>query len=1313
MEGNASGLLHPVKYNALRCSGLVGILCSTKVRAKHNEVSTILRKLGYSDDDIFLGRQISASRAVLAGIKELQNNASLNNMDKVFLEDANKNFERVSVQLKEMLKREDVSLLISIKEFRQNVFPLETVTNDNELESNEDSKKSVTLRPMGESLPGLRVHVEAKISEIMEENRKLDLQRERFEKMKRQAIIDFDDVVHTVQKPYPGALSIGRHEALKCLIEYCDKIVALKIAENDITVSDELLSFLGIEAFPLYVQQAIIAKKNRTKADLDRIRKTIQYQETKQNGRVVLSRRNSKFTEILEDTYLRFPRARPASGKSKAKNRAENADKALRPEDALTGFHGHFRLKFTGLLHLLHVMISHDKSLFGYTTQEVAELMQSYGSTRIQTVYRGYRRRWRYKHAIKLASQKLRRFLFQHYNEWKIVTEHNKLHYKYCFRKIRAWRYYVLRMKRLREYFRICYWPFFVWRRTTNNNLRAREKTKFLVGRVMPTYKLLVVFHEWKKYIQKNVLLSHLITTYQDKINKKNKMKAFKWYTHWTKRNIRLRKAWNKSSLQLASRRRIYDLKNLPMTIWKLYTLYQKLIHTRVKQYAITCRSHLLPNSSPMETYTTDERRRHYRAYKRRVLLAELDEIERERERLDLKEKMWTSRGRQKVSASTNAYLLDVKNPDDSMYSKKTIESDTISLSLFDKYDHNGNTTAYRFEWKARPICYDFDSDDEEDIIRACECSPTIRAIVKYCSAIPIKVDKQTHSSSNNDIKDKPIVDEFLDLTEISFLKHHKYSTLMKLMPLYSRLRIADMWGIFEGSIRFHRYAAKCFKNFRSNAIIRRNARLSLIKRKKIIMRRAFIGLVAWMERDPAYIKGLDVQTDSEIMANVVRRNRLERLTRRRVATQEIEAYYGRHNDTELYTDAVSQVSITAVNEAYDYNKLSVEQPDFEYLKDTNEGTLSDAPTDRDRRPKRKNKTNKKKAKGTNSNPTDGKVPLASIRNRPVASTKSQLSSTKTNKKGFFESSASMKQNTDDQNSTRRRINDQTSQNSADNRLGMKSRGTTIRSEMGSRDDIPGTSLNDSSVISQSSYSSGLEEISSITHETEESGSSSGRVLTVDIKSNTLSKLVRRLSVSKPIKLVAKFQNTAKAAPIPDAAQLSVRQKAPFISKLNTAMSNRSLNFPLSPLPESREEDVNATGEGLSTIPEQNQPDGIISTNNSLTTYQPPNFLTWDRQDREIERHLVEQIAVMSTDYYSKTINNSSDAGLKTIIVQDLKYARDKILNEIMRSEDDVTSQAIKNELEYVSKFHVFAGANLVNAVYKGINHRPRFISLQ
>ena len=226
VEVNASGLLHPVKYPALKCSSLVGVLCSTKVRAKYNEIVSILKRLGYSEDEIYLGRQISAARAVLAGIKDLQNNAVLNKIDRIFLDDANRNYERVSVQLKDMLKREDNSLLISIKEFRQTVFPLEIEVSP---DGGDPDKQNKTLADV---LPSLRVHVEAKLDEIIEENRKLDLERENIERSKKQAIQNFEHVVHNIQKPYPGPLTLDKHDALKGLIDYCEKIVSLKITEN-------------------------------------------------------------------------------------------------------------------------------------------------------------------------------------------------------------------------------------------------------------------------------------------------------------------------------------------------------------------------------------------------------------------------------------------------------------------------------------------------------------------------------------------------------------------------------------------------------------------------------------------------------------------------------------------------------------------------------------------------------------------------------------------------------------------------------------------------------------------------------------------------------------------------------------------------------------------------------------------------------------------------------------------------------------------------------------------------------------------------
>ena len=114
----------------------------------------------------------------------------------------------------------------------------------------------------------------------------------------------------------------------------------------------------------------------------------------------------------------------------------------------------------------------------------------------------------------------------------------------------------------------------------------------------------------------------------------------------------------------------------------------------------------------------------------------------------------------------------------------------------------------------------------------------------------------------------------------------------------------SERWAMFEGTTRFHRWGYRCFMNLKRNAMIKRNGKFAINAYKLRLKLKIFNALVGWMERDPNYIQ-LDenlFQNESEILANIVRKNRLAKMNRRRNANIDIEQVFGRHFETDLYT---------------------------------------------------------------------------------------------------------------------------------------------------------------------------------------------------------------------------------------------------------------------------------------------------------------------------------------------------------------------------------------------------------------------------
>jgi hypothetical protein len=104
------------------------------------------------------------------------------------------------------------------------------------------------------------------------------------------------------------------------------------------------------------------------------------------------------------------------------------------------------------------------KGLYGTSNTDVVELLQSYCATRISAYYRGFTRRWRYQVARRAWKHLYHFMKSKVFVAWAAETKQIRTLRHYCHRKIKAWRFFTRRSVRRRHYFRVCYWPLFVWR---------------------------------------------------------------------------------------------------------------------------------------------------------------------------------------------------------------------------------------------------------------------------------------------------------------------------------------------------------------------------------------------------------------------------------------------------------------------------------------------------------------------------------------------------------------------------------------------------------------------------------------------------------------------------------------------------------------------------------------------------------------------------------------------------------------------------------------------------------------------------------
>jgi hypothetical protein len=179
--------------------------------------------------------------------------------------------------------------------------------------------------------------------------------------------------------------------------------------------------------------------------------------------------------------------------------------------------------------------------------------LQQYASIRVQAAVRCYRRHWRFRAARQRWLDKESVIERRYFKIWCHVSRHDLDNRKHLWRKVKAWRFYTKRVQRLRYMFRVCHWPFFVWRRWACGRAVAKEKAKFLVTRVMPTLLEMTVFRAWKKFAMKGALILRIETKHLKKKVAGKLADAFTWIHTWAKKRRFIRRHWISRGVHLVS----------------------------------------------------------------------------------------------------------------------------------------------------------------------------------------------------------------------------------------------------------------------------------------------------------------------------------------------------------------------------------------------------------------------------------------------------------------------------------------------------------------------------------------------------------------------------------------------------------------------------------------------------------------------------------------------------------------------------------------------------------------------------------------
>ena len=213
------------------------------------------------------------------------------------------------------------------------------------------------------------------------------------------------------------------------------------------------------------------------------------------------------------------------------------------------------------------------------------EEVRSLSATCIQSATRGMlaRKSTRLRRALALCMRHSEAILRTIVRVW---AEYTRARWKVrvtCRRPLHRWLRYIRRLRQHRLTFRVCYWSFYVWRRTTNALVYSRHK----VCNLLDIYRTSVVLHcfrVWKKwYVERK---QHKELDQQ----RTHHMNAFKirqvlghWHP-WAAKRSQLLKNWREKGSHLAAQNHLARRLTW-FAMWKYLTYLSAVVKERSVLY--------------------------------------------------------------------------------------------------------------------------------------------------------------------------------------------------------------------------------------------------------------------------------------------------------------------------------------------------------------------------------------------------------------------------------------------------------------------------------------------------------------------------------------------------------------------------------------------------------------------------------------------------------------------------------------------------------------------------------------------------------
>jgi hypothetical protein len=859
----------PVVVRYLALSDVVRICCSKEMKVERKELAVLLGQINIPESDLDISRRIAAMRVLL----ELSFNDQMKSL-----------CESELAQLLRIHKEQ----LLPLEKLKDVVFP------------KDESELARLLQTIDKEKSAKRMIEEVERARLLEYEAEMERRR-------LKSINDFESARKIIQYP-KGPLAPQREYLLRSVIEYAAYTVAVQEEVKKSSIEPIIMQNIGFDVF--YVSNS--EKENRsTVAYINQMIRSSEAQIAEGLGK-------SDTSDGVKENRSRSVGALATAVRAGTPNQIVN----MKSKE---------KLRIAGVVQKLMGSVALGKGLNGVGFNDVVEMLQAYSSTLIQTNFRCHMKRWRYNSAKRIWRRIFYATKARVFHAWAEDTNKIVMLKKKCWRKIKAWRSFTKSQIKIRAFFRVCFWPFHVWRRYCIASGAVTKKVQFLCGRLLPTYTQLRVFRAWKRFTKNEVHLNQLADGCMKRKASNNILIFFRWYRNWARRRKALRRQWFNRGFSMRRVARDRCTRHF-FQIWYSVMELKKAINANIKKGAFAFRNFLLhsipvqsdrqiirdpkmdraeddstiasilsqmqSSSSPIKTAkskTADKFKKNVirgaKKTKDKKLksqnsdLSEAKEIIRygSRKRLIFRSdrdpflwKMFIPRYDQDDSDSENMNLsegFEAYRP----ASAKKVSSRGSSANGTRNTRHSIRATFRDGGSSTHMDSLDAESDQVSGRSQVSEDAGTSTSAggqddVKQLTHIPYSKTEWNHFISPIFEQFYTIHDPFNRFEPTSTFSTINDDSVAPLAKLYKRFKYTEYFGLIECAMRFHRMGLRAFRNLRNYAVIRKRARIAIRTRRHAIMR-------AVLESIIVFRAVVDTNTDS-VARQIINETRMLRMAK-------------------------------------------------------------------------------------------------------------------------------------------------------------------------------------------------------------------------------------------------------------------------------------------------------------------------------------------------------------------------------------------------------------------------------------------------